>query len=546
MHTPFFQKETLRLTTLSPVHMGCGEEYQPTEYVVEDGVLYYFGSGKLASVLTKKDLEQLSKKAMADNGLLSVRQFIYDKRAELVPHAAHAVAVSSAFEEQYLKTIGRAAQVERGGRTVNNMLEVQRTYANPHSNTPILTGSGIKGAIRTALLNALNQGRELYGRDRPKPDKPANKTLSNELQKRLLKYEKVNEDPLRLLKISDAQYDHPEQLPACTVNYAINQKRKPSKKESKANDSQAQMLESIGQARWQAFNVEWTLLDAVQNPKDGVTRAIPEGNTLHQLVPQINKYYRKLLENELLSLEVLNCAKLDWLQGLNDLLEGEMGQALEQGAVMLLRLGKYGGADTKTLEGVRHIKIMGAKGEKPSYKELPTTYWLAGDAKNARQGLLPFGWVLLQRPGCELPETEAFIKEQAKDAYILAEGEKQRLIEREEKEKEIKIKREQDEAKAKTQAEEEAQKKQQWAAMSDTQREINLLQQRMHSGEGKGQGASAQLATDLTALIHQATEEWDAADRLELKQAAIQLYLHMGVDSKKNKKAKLRLKGLSE
>ena len=38
----FLSAHTLALTPLSPIHIGCGEDFEPTNYVIEDGLLYGF------------------------------------------------------------------------------------------------------------------------------------------------------------------------------------------------------------------------------------------------------------------------------------------------------------------------------------------------------------------------------------------------------------------------------------------------------------------------------------------------------------------------
>ena len=38
----FLRSTDVYLTPLSPVHVGCGEDYEPMRYVIEKGVLYSF------------------------------------------------------------------------------------------------------------------------------------------------------------------------------------------------------------------------------------------------------------------------------------------------------------------------------------------------------------------------------------------------------------------------------------------------------------------------------------------------------------------------
>ena len=43
----FMQTHKVYLTPLSPIHIGCGEDFEPTNYIVEQDLLYYFEPSKL-------------------------------------------------------------------------------------------------------------------------------------------------------------------------------------------------------------------------------------------------------------------------------------------------------------------------------------------------------------------------------------------------------------------------------------------------------------------------------------------------------------------
>jgi CRISPR-associated protein Csm5 len=87
-----------------------------------------------------------------------------------------------------------------------------------------------------------------------------------------------------------------------------------------------------------------------------------------------------------------------WKQSLEQLLTGDLAKKLTQGDAFLIRLGRYGGADSKTLsgEGVAHIKIMGAKGQPPSFESTTKTVWLAAENEQEQKHLLPFGWAVVE------------------------------------------------------------------------------------------------------------------------------------------------------
>lgn len=59
MKNKFFSNHKLYLTPISPIHIGCGEEFEPINYVIDNDVLYNFNIYKLSSILTEKDRQLL-------------------------------------------------------------------------------------------------------------------------------------------------------------------------------------------------------------------------------------------------------------------------------------------------------------------------------------------------------------------------------------------------------------------------------------------------------------------------------------------------------
>jgi CRISPR-associated protein Csm5 len=81
-----------------------------------------------------------------------------------------------------------------------------------------------------------------------------------------------------------------------------------------------------------------------------------------------------------------------------------------------VRLGRYGGAESKTLsgDGVAQIKIMQAKGMPPLYESRSRTVWLAAGHADRAHAALPFGWALVEiDPAAELPALRAWCEAQA-------------------------------------------------------------------------------------------------------------------------------------
>lgn len=511
------------ISTLTPIHMGCGEDYYPTNYVIKDGALHHFTAEGMLQALGVKEVDQLATKAMNKgvDGLKDLQASIYAKSDQLIAHASHTVPVTEKLEVFYNSRIGKTAQHEGRGRKVQNILEIQRHAYNPYSHQPYIAGSGIKGAIRTALLDQLND-----------KNRTAPRGTEGQLQKKLLNYTDIKSDPFRLLKISDANYQHPDQLNGLEIRFIVNRKKQMRKKmESRGIPLQ---MECLAANRSQSLGFDVSFLKSTE-------QAIPQLANMQQLAKACNQYYLPQLEEELQLLQELNYANPSWINAVLNLLEGELGTAIEKQQVFLLRLGKQAGAESKTIEGVRHIKIMQGKGTPPKFQDHTTTLWLAADDKEQQNNLLPLGWVIVELPQTNLPKTQQFLKNNAQADYAKAEKEQQRLAELQQK-RDAKIQQEKDDALAeqlKQQKAAEEQAKQ--LSMSEPQRAIYQLELEFEKIKQKAPEPQGTLRQQLTATIKQA-EQWNEEDKQALLATAKILVEFWGL--KKNKKVKQQLNSL--
>ena len=392
----FLDTTRCTISTLSPVHIGCGEDYYPTNYVIDDLLLHHFSEEGLIAALTPAEKIGLSKigDEQGDNGIRKLQEFIHSKKDKLQNHATHSVSLSKELETFYKSRIGQTSQRENNGRNVNNQLNIARHAFNPYNQTPYFAGSSIKGAIRTALLNNNNNERLPF---------PVNeKTPSNKLQQHLFGHTSIQSDPLRLLKISDATYSHVDNLHSAEIRFAVNRKNKPSKFEAKGLN---QLLECLPAHRSRALTFDLTFLE--------------NRWTLRDICNACNEFFVPQLEKELEMLQTLNLCNAQWAQSLEKLLANELTDAFRENKAFLLRVGQHGGAESNTLDSVRHIKIMQGKGNAPKYMDKPTTVWLAADNKDQNDNLLPFGWVLVEIDDFKFDKTHEFLKNYAAKDYAL-------------------------------------------------------------------------------------------------------------------------------
>lgn len=507
---PFLNTQTCWISTLTPVHIGSGEDYYPSNYVIDGGVLYHFGDTGLLAALDGNELKQLAQLAerRGDDGIQQLQAFIHGRKGKLREIADHAVPVADGVAQLYAARIGQTAQREGGGRNVQNKLAIQRSAYNPLTQTSYLPGSSIKGAIRTAILDFLNRGEPLPPQERGTSNKPVKNAVNRDLQGRLLGYppNRIPDDPLRLLQVADASYAHADGLHGLEIRFAVNRKNKPSKQQSKAEQQNLyQLLECVAPNRIRAFELAIGLHDTL---KDEFRFGDPA-----ELALVCNSFYRPLLEKELHQLANLNLIDGTRCQSLQRLLAGELGQALDGKRAFLLRVGRHSGAESLTLNGVRHIHIP----QKKMYSEHTSTVWLAADSQKQQHSLMPFGWLLVELPGCELPQTHAFLKQQAERDYRLLEQEqaRQALVRQAKAEEE----RSRAEAEARRHEAEQRQRAEQerLAAMSEAARQVEAFRQRMdrEKSEWIRQGVGGAWFQSLRALAEQAAG-WPPEDRAAL------------------------------
>jgi CRISPR-associated protein Csm5 len=395
--THFLDHYTLKYTPLSPLHIGADESYEPGNYIIDEdgGALYSFDSQAAIKGLGEKEKKELLSivNGKSDDVMLTkVQAFFHKHREALIAYANSPVPTANGINELYGKRIGKVSQHEGYSKRVINKLEIERTFYNPVDGWPLLPGSSIKGAIRTALLDSRNEGKILSDRNE----------RNQSLQQRLFEG-KFHTDPFRLISIADASWQGSEDKPACEIKFAVNRKRKPVFKDGQLLKSQAesnnlyQLLECVVPYHYQSFTGSVTLLN---------TQSINSGNpklpkqdyhwTIKEIAKACNEFYVKLFWQEFYEIKDRGYLNIVWLEQLKDLMDNDLSKRLVTGDIFLLRVGRHSGAEALTLNGVRNIRIMQGKGQPAGWANKPKTWWLAADESTSKNEMLPFGWVLVE------------------------------------------------------------------------------------------------------------------------------------------------------
>jgi CRISPR-associated protein Csm5 len=407
--TRFFTTQALRLTPLTPIHIGCGIDFEPTNYVIDDGVLYHFDPAQVK--LTEKDGKELAAASGARDhveAILRVQRF-FDDRRESYKLASHAqLPVSSGVERWYQDRVGRVVQVEDNGRAaVRNNLAIERCVHHPHTHDPYLPASSLKGSIRTAWLNHLAARHASLRAPERSPERGPRRDEGKDLERGLLGGQ-FETDPFRLLKLSDAQGSLARQ-----VVLAVDRDKEPRYDPRTGQPREKDLFvrrEVVLGGQYRALSCELRMDQLPQKDffdfkgnlvAPQVQRRLP---AFGELAQACNAFYQGRLKEDFEVLEQRRFCE-EWLPGFQGLLR-QLEPDMKSGKLMLLRVGRHSGAEAVTVADVRWISIKG-RGRPPKnyWAAHPTTLWLAGQRMTDRSGLLPFGWLLVER--ADAPEIPA-------------------------------------------------------------------------------------------------------------------------------------------
>ena len=568
--TPFLNHYTLKYTPLSPLHIGTGDSYEPTNYVIDDGTLYEFDTGGVVQALTANDRAELTKivGGKPDTQMLkAVQKFFYDRREALKPWAINAIPVLDGVARLYNSRVGQTANHEGGGNQVLNKLEIDRAAYNPITRQPVLFGSSVKGAIRTALLNQTNKGQSLpLIEDRRTGRKRKENNL--ELQQRVFEFSagKFELDPMRLVQVGDAAWNAQDNLPTAQVFITVNRKKhkvvdaqgNERKSQAENNQNLFKLLECVPPWRYRAFAAQLTIQQVDGLQTGSANSKLPKSElrfTMQHIAKTCSAFYLPILKAELTLMRERGFLNPKWDLNIQALLT-EMADKMLKGQVFILRVGRHSGAESVTLNGVRNIKIMKAN---PEYQQQTKTLWLAAQTKDQRTDLLPFGWVLVEVESGDALETDwselaGLCANQHDEARRWAGEHAQQKTRLEIIRLEVEQRRKQEEFERRQQAEQAAQveqirlekeqaDQQRRASMTEQQQQIETLKQQLQQKQAANvrEQIGGPLYSAMRELINQASE-WSGDDKAQLLGVAKQILEFIGAGS--NKKAKELLKNL--
>lgn len=323
-----------KITTLSPLHIGSGEEYELNfNLLYKDGFIYIYDEFKLVEFFILKNIEIPTK-------IEALKENILRFKDEIIASNLHKRKIFSSF-----------TQISKP------VLEQVSTQ-----NNPIITGSSIKGAIKTAYIYRMVQNDEFK---KEQDDFKIKNKLINEkkdLIKRIDgKITNITKTIFRNLKISDSFTPLSTQI-FKSINIK-KEKSHQSKRGEKVNQI-ANFTESIkvGESTEITINISDKYFD--------------------DLKTVCNEYYQLAFNKEFDN------------YFLNKLKFPKINLKPNQ---FLLNIGRFSGAELKSIEEIRRLSRTGADVD---WETSARTYALEKNIQDNtyfENSLLPFGWLL-----CEL------------------------------------------------------------------------------------------------------------------------------------------------
>lgn len=361
-----FNVKTFCIHALAPLHIGCDEAYEPIGFVVNEsaGYLSVFDPLDFLRTLPAGDLERLSAicKKGTPESILEIYKFMRGKSAK-----GRQIELSADFVAHYRQMVGAAP---RHLKEALNQFAILRTSFRSRDQRPYIPGSAVKGALRTAYLNAVAAKNPSAGLGKAK-----------EMEKRLLGGS-FDQDPFRLVKVSDFA---PAGKIGIKINYVINMKKNLPGAQGRGP---YQILETILPGACFVGRIE------VGEPprRDAIKHPI----SFEALLAGCQHFYTAEKQREDRELEEIQIKPTVW----------------SANGGRLLRLGRHSGAECMTLQPFRQIKIKQKKGG-TKILDHATTLWLASEHRQPKNmSLLPMGWTLLEELS---PQAEMAMEQMEQD-----------------------------------------------------------------------------------------------------------------------------------
>lgn len=505
MTASFIVSGRFAVTPLAPIHIGTGDDYDPTTSVVDDaaGILYCFDP---ARAKLKTEVVRQLRMAVLSGQLARINQCYRANLDSFAPWADAIVPIGP-------KSRAYFNALMPSGMKKAKLVEIARTAweYGPGGVSAFIPGSSLKGCMSTALQDRRNGGQKFSADDA--------KRLGTTSRQRLLGGDFEN-SLMRFVKVGDF---HSPERSCMTRIYAC---RRFFKTDLSYTGVQA-CFEAVVPAQYRAFVGEIGLLAGAAKLSDR-TDAYGE---FKSVLKDLHDYHMLIWTEE----EKLCVGEGEpWLRSVRTLLKS-MEPSFAAGRAALVRLGKNVGAQSKTLhgQGVAQIQIRHRSRTQPNETlDHNTTFWATNEEDRfvedkSRANGLPFGWAVIELLGddddpalgkwCRLQNEQPDVKEVLRRRAVAAEEARQarKCIEADLE----KRAREEAERQAREQAElaEQAARQEALSAMTPERRLVEEVCTQLEKAAGTVK-AGTELFVRVRSLLNEAVQWSNTEDKLALAQ----------------------------
>lgn len=360
----------MTIQPLTPIHVGSGEELDPTGYSLSDQYLFPFSTGQVFARLDAQERQRAQAYLNAGDHV-RLRALLAEKATTLVEKREYQPDWFSRLSDALAREITSKLPDPRGSLGISTCMRAD--------NWPLLPGSSIKGAVRTAVLYRLAEQPLCITSGDPRNPRE---------EPRLLGYHDLRQDPFRLLKFSDCT---PPGDDGDTHTFQVFHFNMGGNKAFAPLTDLRECLRGSLQDK-DAPQLTGTLTISQGLLRNGVSNL---GGKLDRLIrpepllEDCRNFYLKVLEEDQKYWQKHN------QQEVVQVLASVRQQANAGPQAALLRIGWGGGRHSVGLELAKQVRKPGERAPSPRDRDFDASYKYLPGVRKAAEKRYPLGWALL-------------------------------------------------------------------------------------------------------------------------------------------------------
>lgn len=340
------KKYKLRCEILSPVHIGTGREIDPFDYIIGGSRLYRISFEKFVAAMNDSERERFET-ILNKGNFVEIRKYVAENIDEK-RDSIYSIKVSNAVEELYMSKLD----------DVYNQLLISPFLRTEGLYVSLIPGSSFKGTLRTAIISEIANKSNL--------PRPRDAKEEYEFESKVLGYKDGKNDPFRGMRIRDGFLGEDD-----TIVREVKNVSKGRKGGLQFNNIQIICEVSDSFISGRPVEFETTIYF---DEELFATKFLSKTLNIEQIIKSCQDFYKAKMEYEHKKFYQASEVEKFSTQLLNTQLDERS---------FVIRLGRFSGVESVTLDNYRNPKPPGRKG-------------LWGTSRNLAEGLYPMGWVKVE------------------------------------------------------------------------------------------------------------------------------------------------------